>query len=415
MRFLFWIVPAAGHLNPSLALAEGLFGQGHEVIYYVPASWVSRVTHTGARTRLLPAHFVLPVDKVVARGGPIDFKELQRWLIAHTADMMQEVPNLLALAQQDAPDAVVYDPMCSWGQVAAKALRLPAVAFYTTFPMHPQSELFSRVVPRFDTSLSWDVARSMARLFMISERLHWRYGVPRLTPRSLFLTDEALSIVPFPREFQPDAHLFDTRYRFVGPLITPRPHYDVEPWVQSLPKERTLYISLGTMVTHRDDLYRLFYEAFGDSDWQIVLATGGRDIAAQLGPTPSNFIVRAAVPQMEVLERASLFITHCGMNSAMEAGWFGVPIVGLPQMHEQSAVAEQAVRSGLGVKLETHEVTCESLRKAVSTVGHEQRYREKAAEFKNAVRRTQGAPEAVDAILRHVKSKSVDRKKPGPS
>jgi UDP:flavonoid glycosyltransferase YjiC (YdhE family) len=108
---------------------------------------------------------------------------------------------------------------------------------------------------------------------------------------------------------------------------------------------------------------------------------------------------------MEVLSRTTLFVTHCGMNSTMEAMWYGVPVVGLPQMPEQSAVGEQAVRSGLGVKLEGHEVSVESLRKAVSTVAGEPRYRERAAELRAALHRTGGAPQAVEALLRHVGSK----------
>lgn len=405
MRFLFLIVPAAGHINPSLALAEGLIARGHEVVYYLPEPFTALVAHTRARVRTLPPSLALPVHKVPPQEGPVRFKVLRELMIGHSADSLQEVPRLVEWAREDAPDAVVYDPMCLWGQLVAKALRRPSVTLYTTFPLHPRSELLSRLMPRLDLDLSWGVVSSVLRLLWTSERLHWSYKVPRLRPRAMFMTQEELSLVPFPREFQPEAHLFDERYQFVGPLITPRPHHRVEPWVESLPEGRTLYVSLGTMVTQRNDLFRLFYEAFGGTQWQVVLATGGRDITAEVGPAPANFISRPRVPQLEVLSRATLFVTHSGMNSTMEAMWYGVPVVGLPQMPEQSAVGEQAARSGLGLKLEEHELSVESLRKAVSTVAGEPRYRERAAELRAAVRRTGGAAQAVEALLRHVEGK----------
>lgn len=41
------------------------------------------------------------------------------------------------------------------------------------------------------------------------------------------------------------------------------------------------------------------------------------------------------VPQLEVLKRTDVFITHGGMNSLNEALYFGVPVVVVPQQIEQ--------------------------------------------------------------------------------
>jgi UDP:flavonoid glycosyltransferase YjiC (YdhE family) len=35
------------------------------------------------------------------------------------------------------------------------------------------------------------------------------------------------------------------------------------------------------------------------------------------------------VPQLEILERCSLFITHCGMNSINESVYYGCPMVNI--------------------------------------------------------------------------------------
>ena len=41
--------------------------------------------------------------------------------------------------------------------------------------------------------------------------------------------------------------------------------------------------------------------------------------APGLGPAPANFIVHSNAPQIEVLRRATAFVSHGGMNSVNEA------------------------------------------------------------------------------------------------
>ncbi|MCB2295604.1 hypothetical protein LGK95_19175 [Clostridium algoriphilum] len=47
------------------------------------------------------------------------------------------------------------------------------------------------------------------------------------------------------------------------------------------------------------------------------------------------------VPQVAVLEHTDLFINHCGMNSANEAMYYGIPVIGIPQRGDQPIVANR--------------------------------------------------------------------------
>jgi MGT family glycosyltransferase len=70
-------------------------------------------------------------------------------------------------------------------------------------------------------------------------------------------------------------------------------------------------------------------------------------------------------PQLAVLREASAFLTHSGMNSTMEALYYGVPMLTFPQMPEQAVNADRVAVLGLGQPLDPQAVTAEALCSAV--------------------------------------------------
>ena len=84
----------------------------------------------------------------------------------------------------------------------------------------------------------------------------------------------------------------------------------------------------------------------------MLLAVGSPEGAAALGALPPNVRAEARVEQLRVLGEASVFLTHCGMNSVSESIWCGVPMVLAPQQSEEGAVARRAAELGAGLRLE---------------------------------------------------------------
>jgi UDP:flavonoid glycosyltransferase YjiC (YdhE family) len=52
-----------------------------------------------------------------------------------------------------------------------------------------------------------------------------------------------------------------------------------------------------------------------------------------------NTLLLPFAPQVDILKRASLFITHAGMNSVSESIQYGVPLICVPQYGDQPLVA----------------------------------------------------------------------------
>jgi MGT family glycosyltransferase len=110
------------------------------------------------------------------------------------------------------------------------------------------------------------------------------------------------------------------------------------------------------------------------------------------------------VPQLAVLQHASVFITHGGMNSTMEALWFGVPPVVAPQGGDQPLVAERVAALGLGRALDPGNVSGPVLREVVEEVVADATVRMQIASMQREMRDAGGAARAARAIHALVES-----------
>jgi MGT family glycosyltransferase len=117
-----------------------------------------------------------------------------------------------------------------------------------------------------------------------------------------------------------------------------------------------------------------------------------------LGHIPENFIVRNFVPQLEVLSRAALFITHAGMNSVHEGLFYNVPLILTPQQMEQRLVATRIEDLGAGVRLTSTTPSATEIAALVQRVMSEPIYRGRASIIGESLRAAGGSPRAVDEI-----------------
>lgn len=204
--------------------------------------------------------------------------------------------------------------------------------------------------------------------------------------------NETETVVYTSPEFQPCADTFSEKYHFVGPLLRP-----AQSSFEKLPGRSLIYISLGTVNNDALPFYRACLAAFGgDPRFQLVLSAGTQADLAAFGPIPENCTVRASVDQMAVLDCADVFLTHCGMNSASEGLWHGLPLVLYPQTPEQHGVANRVAALGAGVPLT--DPSADGIRRAVEAALTDPSYRENAQKLAGSFRRCGGAVEAADAI-----------------
>ena len=103
-------------------------------------------------------------------------------------------------------------------------------------------------------------------------------------------------------------------------------------------------------------------------------------------------------PQLQLLEKADLTITHAGMNTTLECLTNGVPMVAIPIANDQPGVASRIVWSGCGEAIPVKKVNVTNLRTAIKKVLTEDSYRKNALRLQEAIKKAGGTKQAIDIV-----------------
>ena len=381
---VFFCIPAHGHTNPTLNVVRELTARGHRVVYYSYDDFREKIEGAGAEfvsCNGYDAQLGLTREEGAKIGG--DMALSTRVLVDTTLSLDGPVCKAMEALR---PDCIVADSMAVWGKAVAKKLGIPYVCSTTTFAFNRES---AKIMPH---SLKETVSMitSMGKVNAQVKRLQ-RAGYPVKSILDLIGSDETIPTVVYTSPlFQPRAESFPKHFAFVGPSIRPA-RSKIEKTEKKL-----VYISMGTVNNDMLPLYRACIQAVKGSNWQVILSVGDQVDVKALGTLPENVSAYSTVDQIAVLEQADVFLTHCGMNSASEGLYFGVPLVTLPHTSEQGGVAARAEQLGAGLRLK--KTTPAAIRSALETVMNTPSYRENAAKIADSFRACGGAKAAADCI-----------------
>jgi MGT family glycosyltransferase len=395
---MFLPFPAYGPVNPTLAIAQELVSNGQTVIYYLPEEFRETVEATGAVFR----PYESKISNSIAPGTPTQSHESRLVL-----------PQVWERIPADKPELILHDPFSPWTTILVRGLGLPAIFLHSSYPMNEHFNVSSVIA---DMAIAGDRLAQMreatdkenAALAEVCATYH----VAPIDYVGLAASPKPLNIVLIPQAFQPAGSSFDERYVFVGPSIWPRYIGESFPFEQLTPEKPLLYISLGSIFTNQPLFFKTCFEAFADTPWQVVLSHGRSVDSSALGPVPDNFLLSAYVPQLDVLERANLFVTHAGVNSAMESLYYGVPMVAIPQATvDQAITARLVAEMRLGVALSKAEATIERLREAVEHVADDEGIGQSVRRrMQRLTREADGYRRAAAAILQFVQPTEGQRR-----
>lgn len=393
-KFLFFNIPAYGHVNPTLPVVTELVQRGYHVVYYNSDTFAQAIKETGVEFRSYPN----------SSTSEADLAKRVNNLVTVSVFMLEESLRLLPFSleqiEREKPDLVIFDSIALWGMQATRLQNISSVASISTFV---QEGVRGMIKWRDYLHIFRQSFTRLPTLQRLRRKLVRTYGPGILPNKSIFPCKGNSNIVYTSREFQPDTPYIDSSFHFVGPsiLVTTRKETDF-PW-DLLESSRTkIYLSLGTLYNDNIEFYRTVFTAFSDHPAQFILSVGRRKDIRDLGLFPDNFIIQSSVPQLEVLQRVDLFITHGGMNSVNEGLNYGVPLVVVPQQIEQVLNGRQVARQGAGVVLADTppygHLDARVLRRAVDKVLADPTYRLNAERLSRSFREAGGYQQAATAI-----------------
>ena len=379
---VFFCIPAHGHTNPTLNVVRELTARGHRVVYYSYDDFREKIEDAGAEfisCNGFDAQMHLTREEGAKIGS--DLALSARVLVDTTLALDEPVCRQM---EQLKPDCIVADSMAVWGKAVAKKLGIPYVCSTTTFAFNRES---AKIMPH-SLKETLSMITSMGKVNAQVKRLKQR-GYPVKSILDLIGSDETVHTVVYTSPlFQPCAETFPAHFAFVGPSIRPS-RSEVEKT-----GEKLVYISMGTVNNDMLPLYQACIEAVKGTHWQVILSVGDQVDAGKLQKLSENVFVHSTVDQIAVLEKADAFLTHCGMNSASEGLYFGVPLVMLPQTSEQGGVAARVEQLGAGLRLK--KTTPEAIRGTLETVMNDPSYRDNVRKIAESFRASGGAKAAAD-------------------
>lgn len=145
--------------------------------------------------------------------------------------------------------------------------------------------------------------------------------------------------------------------------------------IKEVTNKKIIYLSLGSQTAlfreASKQLFSLFYELMQsslNSNWLGIMSVGNTLKSNDFKSIPGKIKVVSWAPQLEILSRASLMITHSGMGTIKECIHFKVPMLAVPMIYDQPSNAKRIEYHELGKVLAPEKMTIEKLHTQITEI-----------------------------------------------
>lgn len=436
-KILMLILPEIGHMNPMLCIARDLVDSNYEVIFYGLSNHKELIEKSGAQFK----QYLYESYSCRTNSLQKDPSNNMLGILMSLIDVSyKEVPILAKEVKNLQPDLIVFDNislpakyLISYLQKNSKK-KTKYVQFFTLLPsiknIYPSAELLKKICV-------------LPSGFMFNVQKHWlnfkqklitsHLGIEYSDPLDLSTFPSDLNIVTILPGIHPFEYALDSSFKFVGCCVSDKVRkLDIDPKLKEKldlfevinPRtaihddhsdKKLIYVSLGTVFYNNVLVFDTIIEAFkkiNNKNWTVVVSVGKENIKLYEERqkndgflTPENIVLVDFAPQIYLLERAELFITHCGMNSTSEALHYGVPIIGIPIKADQPRVAFRICDElNLGIRFNPLKLNVNDLRNGIIQVLSDKSYLFRIFEYSKKSHQHYGITASVNLITDYLNS-----------
>lgn len=404
------ICPAVtGHLNPMTTLGYELQSRGHRVTVVGILDAEKKAHAAGLDFKAIApldypygtmARFSQELGKL---SGLAALRYTINWIQKLTAILLQQAPQVIKTA---GIEALLVDQVSAGGGTVAEYLNIPFISVSAALMINEDVS-----VPPFNTSWHYNSAwwgkirnkigyrllrqvREPIRATIAEYRREWN-----LPPH--YYQNDAYSplaqLCQQPAEFEfPRANL-PRCFHFTGTYHNLISRVKVDFPFEKLTGQPLIYASMGTLQNRLIEVFETIAQACEKLDAQLVMSLGGGISQESVPKFSGSPLVVGNAPQLELLQKASLTITHAGLNTALESISHGVPMVAIPIANDQPGVAARIVWTGCG-EMVLPKLNVSKLRGAIERVLTQESYRHNTVRLQTANQQAGGVTKAADII-----------------
>jgi len=427
MKTAIFLFPAlSGHLNPTVKLAQFYKKKGYD-IYYCGSRDMLRFTHKNEfnfySIDSLP--FAVGFDDIVHENH--EEKWLENLVDRYTDNLYNlRKKDIIRLVNELNPDLIFLDEFNYSDFILLYPFleKRRLVILQTKFPMY-----YSQAVPPLN-SFAFPNADAKKRWKTYFRKYKWRsflndlkfFGKSDLSilkqkfkeqniPKTFqintqkvfkptFENIEEWFLIPKELDF-PEQQLLPWQ-RYIGPTVIADQKENLEPiylnFIQSkktYKNSKLVYCSLGTVLKSHlkyrkvniHSFFRSIIDIASENPNLYFVIAVEKDIRSGLKTKSENIILLDYAPQMDILNKADIFLTHAGPGSVFESIIQATPMLLFPLNNkwDQNGTAARMVYYGLGKKADLQD-SKQSIEQAILGLLNDSIYQQKVQTFSKVLR-----------------------------
>ncbi|HEV2578129.1 MAG TPA: nucleotide disphospho-sugar-binding domain-containing protein [Acidobacteriaceae bacterium] len=401
----------AGHLNPLIALSRELASRGHAVTFFLPSDMESQIREQGLGFVPIDVSRIEPkVDSSGLKNHATSewHEDLRARLCRFDQEIGVYIREYLAAISDSGIDALLMGEITLTGPTVAEILHIPYCVVSTSIPHNFGWDARRALPPRRTGQKECDARIFEVTIFsmkgpvlQILNRHRREMGLESLSDIGATFPELA-HVTQWPKCLDIERQELPERFFYAGPFVDEMGRCSVDfPW-HKLNGQPLIYASLGTTRKADPEIYQRIASACAGLNLQLVITLGGRRNLESFANLPGNPIVVANAPQLDLLKRADLVITHAGPNTVLETLLSGLPMLALPLALDQPAVAARLETLGLAEVLSVQHCSEWEIRAAVLRLLTESRFRESATAVQSQLQSLCGAKQAASILERAI-------------
>lgn len=401
---------ATGHLNTFLPLGIELKRRGHQVSLIGVLHAEKKAIEAGfnfcpmGQAEISDEAYIQFHQKLGELSGTEALKFALDWMKCKETVLLRDVPIVVKAANID---ALLIDQTWMGASSVAEFLNLPFITICSAIlcnrepdippfltPWNYSPGILSRLRNQIGYALFDQTIGSVQKIVSVWRKEH------QLPPRTSHNANYSplAQLSQQPPEFEFPRRQLPPWFHFTGPYHYSMPRQAISFPYDKLTGQPLIYASMGTIHNRVITIFQQMAEACAELDVQLVISLGGSAKPDQLPALPGSPIVCEYAPQLELLKRASLTITHAGLNTTLESLSNGVPMVAIPIAGDQLGCAARIAWTETGKVIQLNAVNPEVLRSTIQEVLSTERYRQNALKLQAAIARSGGVTLAADII-----------------